>query len=198
MKEKKNQRAFATVFLLAVAFLTARPELQASSADEEKYGAIVKQVAANHGIDPSLVHSIIRTESDFNPWAVSSKGAAGLMQLMPETARSYGVRNLFDPHENIKGGVMYLRDLMRVFDSRTDLVLAAYNAGLTAVQKYGGIPPYPETIRFVEKVMTNYPRSTISPGRKIYKFRDSSGRVVFTNNPFLVTQADAARNDNPQ
>lgn len=112
------------------------------------------------------------------------------MQLMPDTAIDYGVKNIFDPYENIEGGVLYIKDLMRLYHGKTKLVLAAYNAGQTAVSKYGGIPPYPETRRFIEKVISNYQNDTNSSKRKIYKFRDDAGRVVITNNPFLVSSKE--------
>ena len=107
--------------------------------------------ATRYGIDPLLVHSVIRVESNYNPVAVSPKGAEGLMQLMPATGRRYGVSNSFDVHENIDAGVKYLKYLMDLFgDDR--LALAAYNAGESAVMRYGNVPPYPETVDYVYRV----------------------------------------------
>ena len=100
--------------------------------------------------------SIIRTESNGNARAVSPKGAMGLMQLMPTTARQFGVSDPFDPLANIRGGVEYLGNLLREFSGNLSLALAAYNAGPGAVRKYGGIPPYPETRDFVQKVREGY------------------------------------------
>lgn len=114
-------------------------------------GAIVQQTAALHGVDPALVHSVIAVESGFNPLAVSPKGAQGLMQLIPATARRFGVTDSFDARQNIAAGVKYLRYLQDMFkDDR--LALAAYNAGEGAVLKYGGVPPYRETEQYVSKV----------------------------------------------
>jgi soluble lytic murein transglycosylase-like protein len=103
------------------------------------------------------------------------------MQLMPATAAQYGVKNIFDPRENIEGGVRYLKDLVRLYQGQTDLVLAAYNAGQEAVKRFGGIPPYPETIKYIEKIKASYDKPVIKTRTKIYKFVDKKGRVVFTN-----------------
>jgi len=116
---------------------------------------IVDEKSKQHGLDPLLVHSVIRAESNYNPYAISPKGAEGLMQLIPSTARQYGVRNAFDPEQNIEGGIRYLKYLQTLFaDER--LVLAAYNAGEAAVTKYGWIPPYAETQDYVYKVGRYY------------------------------------------
>jgi len=112
---------------------------------------LVDQIARLYKVDPLLVHSVIQVESNYNPLAVSPKGAQGLMQLIPSTARRFGVRNSFDAKENVKGGVMYLKYLQSLF-SDTRHVLAAYNAGEEAVIKFGGIPPYPETVNYVYQV----------------------------------------------
>jgi soluble lytic murein transglycosylase-like protein len=113
--------------------------------------AILRQASETHGVDPALVHSVVAVESGFNPLAVSPKGAQGLMQLMPGTARRFGVTDSFDVRQNIEAGVKYLRHLQEMFkDDR--LALAAYNAGEGAVMRYGGIPPYRETEQYVEKV----------------------------------------------
>jgi soluble lytic murein transglycosylase-like protein len=116
---------------------------------------LVEQAARNYDVDPLLVHSVIKVESNYNPFAISHKGAEGLMQLIPSTARRFGVTNPFDPKENIDGGVRYLKYLMTIFgDDR--LVLAAYNAGEGAVARYGWIPPYRETQDYVRKVSQRY------------------------------------------
>lgn len=116
---------------------------------------IVAAASASHGVDPLLVQSVMQVESNFNPYAVSPKGAMGLMQLMPATARQLGVTNAFDVRQNIEGGVKFLRYLKSKF-SDDRLVLAAYNAGEAAVKKHGWIPPYPETIQYVYKVGQRY------------------------------------------
>ena len=114
---------------------------------------IVNNVSQFFSVDKSLVQAVIHAESDFDPHAVSPKGALGLMQLMPETAQRYGVRDIFDPEQNIIGGVHYLSDLLETFDQNIRLAVAAYNAGKKAVLRYGGVPPFPETERYVNKVM---------------------------------------------
>jgi hypothetical protein len=116
---------------------------------------IVDQTATAHGVDPLLVRSVMQVESNYNPTAISPKGAMGLMQLMPATARQLGVTNAFDVRQNIEGGVKFLRYLKSKFDDDR-LVLAAYNAGEAAVKKHGWIPPYPETIDYVYKVGKKY------------------------------------------
>lgn len=125
----------------------------APAANYLRFENIIYAVANQHKIDVALVKAVIHTESFFNPNATSHKGASGLMQLMPATAERYGVTDLYSPRQNIEGGVRYLRDLMQRYPRRIKLVLAAYNAGENAVDRYQGIPPYPETRNYVEKVL---------------------------------------------
>jgi cell division septation protein DedD len=121
------------------------------------YDRHIENTARWYGVDPLLIKAIIKVESNFNPQAVSSKGAMGMMQLMPGTAKKNGVKDAFDPKENIEGGVRYLSKLMLMFNHRLTLALAGYNAGENAVIKYGyKIPPYPETIDYIEKVYIHY------------------------------------------
>ncbi len=128
-----------------------------SQADIQKYSAIIDTAAKAYGVDASLVHAVISAESGYNPYALSRTGAMGLMQLMPETARRYGVQNMMDPVENIHGGVRYLRDLLTIFRGRLDLAVAAYNAGENAVIRHGHrVPPYSETRHYVPKVLGFY------------------------------------------
>jgi soluble lytic murein transglycosylase-like protein len=112
----------------------------------------VQAIAAHESLPPQLVHSVIQVESNYNPWAVSSKGAQGLMQLMPETARRFGVANSFDPVDNIRGGTRYLKYLLDLYKGDYDLALAAYNAGEGAVEKYGAVPPYSETLNYLVRI----------------------------------------------
>ncbi|MBF0462136.1 MAG: lytic transglycosylase domain-containing protein [Magnetococcales bacterium] len=123
----------------------------------QRFGAIVLAAAQRTGLNCALLNSIIRAESDFDPNAVSPKGAVGLMQLMPATARLYGVTDMTDPETNIHGGARFLADLLRQFNNDLELSLAAYNAGPTTVAKYGGmVPPYPETREYVARVLRYY------------------------------------------
>jgi soluble lytic murein transglycosylase-like protein len=174
------------LFLLALPFPKIKAEARPQSHDEA-YDKIIKDVAEKHGLEPDLIHSIIRAESNYDPNAVSSSGAMGLMQLMPETAKRYGVRNPFDPSDNIDGGVRYLKELSLLYSKQTELVLAAYNAGQEAIKKYGGIPPYPETISYIEKVKAKYPTPYIRVRTKIYKFHTASGEMVLTNSSYIYS-----------
>lgn len=121
-----------------------------------KYEAIIHYYGVRYNIDPHLIRAVIRTESAFDPRAVSKKGAQGLMQLMPETARELRVGNPFDPEENIKGGTKYLRSLLNTFQQDVGLALAAYNAGPTLVKREKRIPRIPETQQYVKKVLKFY------------------------------------------
>lgn len=121
-----------------------------------KYEDIIYNAAERYGIDPKLVKAIVKAESDFDSSAVSVAGARGLMQLMPETARIMGVRDIHDPEENVEGGIRYLSKLLKMFDWKIPLAVAAYNAGENAVLKYGTIPPYSETQTYVKRVLYYY------------------------------------------
>lgn len=136
----------------------AAPRLP-TEADMRRYAAIIRGASRRYGIEGDLVHAMIWAESSFNPDAVSSAGAGGLMQLMPETAKSYGVTNVFDPEENIRAGTKIMSQLLAQFDGDVELALAAYNAGPNAVVRAGNrIPPHPETEAYVPKVMEYYRR----------------------------------------
>ncbi len=112
----------------------------------------VDRIADRHGLSPELLHSMIQVESNYNPYAVSPKGALGIMQLIPATARRFGVADVFDPMENIEGGARYLEYLLEMFHGDPALAVAAYNAGENAVVKYGTVPPYPETQNYLRLV----------------------------------------------
>lgn len=175
---KKSLLSLAVLLALAPGLLATGP------ADLRKlYSPIIKRIAETHRIDQELVHVVIRAESDYDAFAISSAGAMGLMQLMPDTARQYGVGNVFDPAQNIEGGVRYLKDLVRLYGGRTKLVLAAYNAGQSAVSKYKGIPPYPETRNYIAGIMRSYKKPTVSTKNPTYMIKDASGRTVLVNDP---------------
>jgi soluble lytic murein transglycosylase-like protein len=170
---------------LTVSF-SALPAAGSSRSQElkQQYDPIVQACARQFNVPADLIHSIIRAESAYDSGAVSPKGAVGLMQLMPETATQYGVSNLFDPSDNIKGGVKYLKDMIKLFNGDTAKVLAAYNAGQEALKKFNGIPPYAETREYIRRVMATYSKPYISGGLPIRKFVDASGQHVFTNDPY--------------
>ncbi len=130
-----------------------------SEAEIRRYSSIVDVASRTHGVDNALVHAVISAESGYNPRAVSRKGAQGLMQLMPDTARRYGVRDSFDPVDNVHGGVRYLKDLLAMFNGNVELAVAGYNAGENAVIRAGHrVPPYAETLNYVPKVIDFYRR----------------------------------------
>ena len=115
---------------------------------------MVSMTAKLHGLDPALLHAVVTVESGYNPKALSRKGAAGLMQMMPDTARRYSVDDVWDPRQNLNGGARYLRDLLSTFNNNLTLALAAYNAGPGAVIQHGNrIPPYPETRNYVAQII---------------------------------------------
>jgi hypothetical protein len=133
------------------------PKISGQLTDDGSLSEIVEAAARKYDVDPLLVHSVIHAESGYNPYAVSPKGAQGLMQLMPDTARRFGVGNSFDVRENIEGGVRYLKYLRTLFPQDLRLTLAAYNAGEGAVWKYNNqVPPYRETEDYVKKVSRRY------------------------------------------
>jgi soluble lytic murein transglycosylase-like protein len=120
--------------------------------DRSRYDTLIQQAAERHGVSADLVRAVIQAESGFNRYAVSPKGAMGLMQLMPATARELGVSDPFHPADNIRGGVTYLAQLLDRFDQNVELALAAYNAGPGSVERYGSVPPYRETRNYVKKI----------------------------------------------
>lgn len=120
--------------------------------DTSAYDNLIRNSANEHRVDHALIKAIIHAESAFNPYARSIKGARGLMQLLPTTAAMYGVTNLYDPQQNIDAGVQHLKYLLKKYSNNSRLAVAAYNAGETAVRRYGGVPPYKETRTYVAKV----------------------------------------------
>lgn len=159
--------------------------LRLPKGDTRPYLHEITEAANRYGVPDRLVTAVIRAESGFNPRAVSRKGAQGLMQLMPATASGLGVRNSFDPRENIHGGVRHLRALIDRFPGNLPLAIAAYNAGEKAVLTYGGIPPYPETQDYVDKVMRFYgvPPSGGTPPTQIFQTISRDGTVTYSNIP---------------
>jgi soluble lytic murein transglycosylase-like protein len=124
---------------------------QGSVRSDPRFDPLIEQFSAEHGVDPTLVRAVIQVESDYQPRARSSKGAMGLMQLMPETARRYAVRDPYDPASNIRAGVTHLKALLDRLP--LNLALAAYNAGEVSVRRFGGVPPYVETRTYISRVL---------------------------------------------
>ena len=148
------------------------------------YDASINEHARRQGVSADLVRAVIQVESAFNPTAVSTKGAMGLMQLMPATAAELGVSNPFEPDQNIRGGVAYLRRLLDRYDQKVELALAAYNAGMGNVEKYGAVPPFKETRAYVKKITGSTQPAT--PSNAIYKWMDLvNGKPVsrYSNKP---------------
>jgi soluble lytic murein transglycosylase-like protein len=167
----------------ATAFRTTRAT---SGPRNTSYDAIIAEHATLHGVRPDLVHAVIQAESAFNPFAKSVKGAMGLMQLMPATAVQYGVTNAYDPAQNIRAGVAYLKQLLERYSQNEELALAAYNAGPAAVEKYGAVPPYRETREYVSKIRSR--AGSVPPPTRVYRvveLKDGREVVRYTNVPAL-------------
>jgi Transglycosylase SLT domain len=147
------------------------------------YRTAVDQLARRHGLSANLVNALMAVESDFDPTAISPKGAQGLMQLMPLIARHYRVYDPFNPQQNIEGGIRFLRDLLQLFDDQLPLALAAYNGGEGLVRKHGGVPPMLES--YVNKVLTLYEQTR---GTRIHRYLMPSGIILFSNVPLTQEQ----------
>ena len=130
--------------------------------EDSSVEAAVERIAAEQSLSPELIHSVIKVESNYNPYAVSSKGALGMMQLIPATARRFGVADVFNPVDNIQGGARYLKYLLELYGNNHELALAAYNAGEGAVAKHGGVPPYRETRNYLHLVAGQLRKSRAS------------------------------------
>ena len=149
--------------------------LRVNEQNRQRFSPDVNRIAATYRLDPALMHAVISAESSYNPWAVSNKGAMGLMQLMPGTAERFGVANPYDPIANMHGGARYLRWLLDQFND-TRLAVAAYNAGEGAVQKYGNqIPPYPETQTYVVRVLNFYQQYRLNGPYNTVAYNTGSG-----------------------
>jgi soluble lytic murein transglycosylase len=154
---------------------------------------IIEVVSREYDLDPRLVKAVIKAESDFNPWAISPKGAKGLMQLMPQTTQQCGVQNPFDIQENIECGIQYLASLLDYYQYDLERALAAYNAGKGAVEQFGGVPPFPETVNYINRVIYYYQnpwalnntrrikRPQAKVLSKVYRYFSPDGIILFTN-----------------
>ena len=147
------------------------------------YDASINEHARRQGVAADLVRAVIQVESAFNPVAVSNKGAMGLMQLMPATAMELGVRNPFDPDQNIRGGVTYLKQLLNRYDDKVELALAAYNAGIGNVEKYGDVPPFKETRNYVNKITKAAPPLPKNIIYKWFELVDGQPKARYANKP---------------
>ena len=161
----------------------------AVSIDRDGVEKLVREAAERHQVDPALVRAVIETESNWNPSAVSRKGALGLMQLIPTTAQRFGANNAFSPKQNVDAGVKYLKTLLERYNGNLDLALAAYNAGEGAVDRAHGIPSFRETQNYVQRVQEAYYRpgsgrldNAYTRKNPIHRVVDASGRIIFTNN----------------
>jgi soluble lytic murein transglycosylase-like protein len=162
-----SAKSYAISAAPTAAFRTTRPLNKRAAL----YHTLIEEHAALNLVSADLVRALIQAESAFNPRALSPKGAMGLMQLMPATAAEHGVRDPFDPVENIRAGVKYLKSLLDAYDGRVELALAAYNAGPGAVKKYGGkVPPYRETQNYVSRIQgTTAANGTMPPSTRVYR-----------------------------
>jgi len=167
------------------------PSSNSSSDTQAHIHSLIEQTAGYHQMDPDLIRAVVQVESNYNPLAVSHRGAMGLMQLIPGTARRFGVANVFDPVQNLDGGTRYLKYLLEMFDGDLELSLAAYNAGENAVARRRSVPPIAETRNYIRKINAIYPlrrprngtngsfRASTVP--RIVKTMDQKGIVHFTN-----------------
>jgi len=150
-----------------------------------KMAELVERMASEGDLDPRLVQAVMQVESGYNPRAYSNKGAIGLMQLMPATARELAVGDPWDPEQNVRGGVAYLKRMLDLFSGDLDFALAAYNAGPNAVLEHAGIPPYAETRSYVRKIRCIYDgecdEGENRDGGKVYMRRDANNQIVITS-----------------
>jgi soluble lytic murein transglycosylase len=157
----------------------------------------IEKSAEKFDLEPALVKAVIKTESDFNPMAISPAGAMGLMQLMPQTAVRWSVNDPMDPVENIWGGVRYLRHLLDLFNGQLPLALAAYHAGEVRVQETWNIPPIPATQEYVHRVLKHYKKygGDRATRNMIYKVTMTTGEVVYTDNPQRYQENKSSRSN---
>ena len=169
--------------------------ISAKKVNTHLYNKAINNAAKKYNLDSELLKAVISTESNFDRYAVSPKGAKGLMQLMPATAKAMGVKDVFDVNQNIDGGAKYLRYLLDLYDENLELALAAYNAGPQAVEKYNGVPPYKETKNYIRIINRKYKSNNfyfVTPSKITSYFIDAkpikqkidkNGKVIFTNIP---------------
>ena len=177
------------LFVLAPVLFAAAPAANTgrTALDRGDLRQLVQTISWEHGVDPRLVDALVRVESAYDPNAVSRRGAMGLMQLMPETAKRLGVDDPFDPEKNIRGGVREFSRLLDQYSGNLQFALAAYNAGEGAVARYRGVPPYPETRNYVSRILTIYTGQPYRmgggsrPARPVKMVRDRNGTTVITN-----------------
>jgi soluble lytic murein transglycosylase-like protein len=195
-----DRRKAAGGFLAFVSLLLAGTGSEASARRPPRaYRGLIDAAAMQHGVSPAVVEAVMAVESSFNPRALSHKGAIGLMQLMPDTATRFGVKDAYDPAQNILGGTKYLSFLLKLFGGDIDLACAAYNAGEQAVQRHGGIPPYRETRQYVEKIRRRLgqpamasaaaPVPTPKPDFIFYTWTDAKGVLNVSQFPPPAGQA---------
>jgi len=192
-RRRADRRTAAGGLLVAVSMMLGTSQAEAASRRSARaYRGMIDRAAALHGVSPAIVEAVMAVESSYNPRAVSHKGAMGLMQLMPDTAARYGVKDAFDPEQNILGGTKYLSFLLRLFQGNVDLACAAYNAGEKVVQRYGGVPPYRETQQYVQKIRrrlghTDAPLPAATPTPKppfvFYTWMDARGVLNVSQTP---------------
>ena len=188
-RAKTSLRGFSSATGASLHTNQTPAELSAEElANRQKIELMIREVSARYNEDPALIRAVIATESNWNSQAISRKGALGLMQLVPGTARQLGVNNAFDPKQNLDGGVRYLHTLLERYNGDLDKALAAYNAGPGAVDRARGVPRYRETREYVQKVTDSYFRPgsdrlshALGAPRPIYRMVAEDGRVVFTN-----------------
>jgi hypothetical protein len=174
------------------------PMPAAEGSMSERFRSLINAISRNNGVDPDLIDAMIKTESNYNPWAISSKGARGLMQLIPETGHRFGVLNFFDPQQNIEGGVRYIKYLLDMFGGNVDLSLAAYNAGENLVARLGKIPPYPETRNYVRKIRAVYTKpSTAGTASNLISAVNTRPAPAFSSGPELSPGIDTVVSSSP-
>jgi soluble lytic murein transglycosylase-like protein len=183
---RKTRSTLAGTVILLCAAQAGANSAAVKGYDRTDLRKLISDVSLEHGVDPKLVDALVQVESDYDPRAVSRRGALGLMQLMPETADRLEVGNPFDPEENIRGGVREISRLVDRYAGNLQLALAAYNAGEGAVARYRGIPPYEETRSYVSRILTLYTGKPfrlagIHRAPPVRMLRDKNGNTIITN-----------------